>query len=582
MIKKLFKQMVPSQVLSSMTVALCLLIDSIVISRFLGMNSMAAYGFANPILLLFAAFGSFMSTGIQTVCSKAIGNGDEKRLDQCFTVSLTISLIVSTIGVMLVVIFIEPVCVLLGAERGTEVFKLTKDYLLGFIIGAPAFIFAQILVPYMQLAGERVRLVVAVLAMAVVNISLDLVNAFVIKKGMVGMGLASAISYYVAVFIGATYFLKKKHLFVFKFTEFRGKVLSEIFKGGVPTVVNQISLAALVFIINNVMKSEGGDIAVASYSIVSTIATLGYCVGSGISEVSLMLTSMAKEERDENALNDIVRVQISVSMYINLIATAVFLVIAPFVTKLFIADNPLAFKTAVFGLRIFALCLCFSSLNAAFKKYYQGIDMIRFSETISLAQNLVFPAIIVFIFGRLFGVKGVWMFYILGELLSFLYIALYVHFKSKKPIFSHDSFVCLPDEMLDSEKVVFETCIREEKEVEKTSVVAYEFCKNNGFDKKTANYTSLCIEEMANNIIKYGFTPGRDNQIDIRMVKRKDGLSIRIRDNCKNFDPVKYLNMKKSQIEDPSVNIGIRMTFSLVKDVFYLNTLGLNSLTLEL
>ena len=44
MIKKLFRQMLVTQIVSSMTVTLCMLIDSIMIGRFLGVDAMSAYG----------------------------------------------------------------------------------------------------------------------------------------------------------------------------------------------------------------------------------------------------------------------------------------------------------------------------------------------------------------------------------------------------------------------------------------------------------------------------------------------------------------------------------------------------------
>ena len=63
MIKKLFRQMLLTQIVSSMTVTLCMLIDSIMIGRFLGVNAMSAYGLASPLLLVFAALGSLISSG---------------------------------------------------------------------------------------------------------------------------------------------------------------------------------------------------------------------------------------------------------------------------------------------------------------------------------------------------------------------------------------------------------------------------------------------------------------------------------------------------------------------------------------
>ena len=57
---------------------MCLLIDSIMIGRFLGVDSMAAYGLSNPLLLAFATIGSMVSAGVQVMCSKSLGSGDQK------------------------------------------------------------------------------------------------------------------------------------------------------------------------------------------------------------------------------------------------------------------------------------------------------------------------------------------------------------------------------------------------------------------------------------------------------------------------------------------------------------------------
>ena len=162
MIKKTFKEMLVTQIVSNMTVMLCMMVDSMMIGRFLGVAPMTAYGLASPVLLVFAAFGSMLSSGVQVMCGKTLGSGDREAADACFTASAVLAAAVSFGGLVLVVAFARPLCVLLGAGRpepGNEVFGLTKDYLLGFVVGAPAFIGAQIMVPYMQISGNRGRLV---------------------------------------------------------------------------------------------------------------------------------------------------------------------------------------------------------------------------------------------------------------------------------------------------------------------------------------------------------------------------------------------------------------------------------------
>ena len=88
---------------------------------------------------------------------------------------------------------------------------------------------------------------------------------------------------------------------------------------------------------------------------------------------------------------------------------------------------------------------------------------------------------------------------------------------------------------------------------------------------------------MAVNILDYGFVEGRNNRIDIRLVRKRDqDLILRIRDNCEGFDPVNYYEMTKPDENDPARHIGIRMVFKMVKDVKYVNTLGLNNLTIRI
>ena len=75
MIKKLTKQMLLAQVLSVLTTSICMLVDSLVIGRCLGVGAVAAYGLSSPILLIIGGIGTILSAGVQASCSKSIGQG---------------------------------------------------------------------------------------------------------------------------------------------------------------------------------------------------------------------------------------------------------------------------------------------------------------------------------------------------------------------------------------------------------------------------------------------------------------------------------------------------------------------------
>ena len=115
MIRKVFSQMLVAQILSAMTVMICMLVDSIMIGRFLGVDSMTAYGLASPVLLVFAAFGSMLSAGVQVLCGKTVGSGDREGTDVCYSASVILAVMISVTGMLLILLFAGPVSTMLGA-----------------------------------------------------------------------------------------------------------------------------------------------------------------------------------------------------------------------------------------------------------------------------------------------------------------------------------------------------------------------------------------------------------------------------------------------------------------------------------
>lgn len=574
--------MLLTQVLSAMTVVICMLIDSIMIGQFLGVEAMAAYGLASPVLLVFAALGSMLSIGIQVMSGKTMGNGDKEATNACFTTAVFLAGLIALIGVLIVPIFADPICTLLGAgdlSSGSRLFALTKDYLIGFIIGAPAFLFAQIMVPFMQMSGNRTRLIIAVIAMTVSDIVLDVVNVLVFPRNIFGMGLASSLSYYIALAIGVAYFFRKDCIFKFRLKSIRPRRCLRLIRYGLPTVVNQISFVFLVYLLNSILLSIKGNIGVAAYSVISTVANICYSFGTGVGSVALMLASMFFSEEDRNSIYVLVRTMSFYAIVLDVIVTVAVVLVAPaFVTLFLPADLPQARKITVLGVRLFALCLVPCSLNTAFKHYYQGVNRAGFSQLICVLQNFLFTAIYAVILSTFLGTTGVWLSFVCGETTTLLVISLIIWQKNKKVSLSAEAYSLLRPDFGVAPEDCLELSIHSGEEIMTASRSVSEFCRAHGDDTKRTMLISLCIEVMANNIVKHGFSDGKEHSIDIRVFRKQEDWAISIRDNCRNFDPVNYIELHKA--DNSASPTGIRLVMSMVKDAAYVNSLGLNHLTL--
>lgn len=582
MIKKLFREMLVTQIVSAMTVMLCMLIDSIMIGRFLGVDSMSAYGFATPLLLVFAALGSMISAGVQVVCGKTIGSGDREGTDACYSAAMFLSVAISTVGIALVFALLNPLTRLLGAGAASPdnaVFGLTKDYIKGFILGAPAFLCAQVMVPFLQLSGKRTRLVIAVVAMTVSDIVFDLLNVFVFHGGTFGMGLASTLSYYIALAIGLLYFFGKDCMFRFRFRLMRLRVFKDLVAYGIPTVINQISTVLLVLLLNRLLEAAQGTVAVAAYSVISTLTNICYCFGTGIGSVAMMLASVFYTDRDRRSIHELVRLMTIYAILLDVAVMAIDLLVAVPLVTLFLGDDAEAVRIAAFGLRLVVLSIVPSSLNSAFKNYYQGVNRIGFAEVISALQNFVFPALFAFVLSRFLGVTGIWLGYLCGETAALITFSVVVWKHRGRISLSADAYSMLEPGFGTSKENCLERSVQSEGDAIAVSEEAVMFCREHGLASRESMLIGLCIEEMTVNIVRHGFGADRKkHHIDVRLVLEGDVRVIRIRDDCVNFDPVHYLKLHES--DDPTAHIGIRMVMKTAREANYLNSLGWNNLTL--
>ena len=473
---------------------------------------------------------------------------------------------------------------MLGAGRpgpGNTVFEPTREYVKGFIIGAPAFLAAQVMVPYMQLSGNRTRLVVAVAAMIVADVTFDLLNVFVLRGGMFGMGLASSLSYYIALIIGALYFFRKNCMFRFRPRTLRKRTFLNLLQYGMPVVVNQVCVVLQAYLLNQILLNVSGNLGVAAFSVISTMGNTCYCFGTGVAAVALMLSSIFYAEEDRSSLRELVRVMTRYDVILALCVTALVVAFGGAISGLFLGSDPAARALTARGLRLFSLCLVPSALNSTLKNYYQGTNRSGLTQLTSLLQNLTMSVLSAFILSRFLGVTGVWLSFLCGETATLLILSAIVWKRGGRIDLRADTSAMLSPDFGAPAENCLERTVRTLDQAMDVSQQAMDFCRAHGLDARLSNLISLCIEEMTVNIVTHGFVKDtRPHQVDVRLVMQEDSQIIRIRDNCINFDPTHYLELH--QTDDPSAHVGIRMVLAMVKDAYYVNTLGLNNLTLTL
>ena len=576
MIRKLIKQMLAAQTLSALTVSLCLLIDNIMISRFLGLKAIAAYGLANPILLVIGAVGSMLAAGVQVACSRSLGSGSQEETNKGYSSAIALTLGFSLAFMLLVLLLRSPLATIMGAGREGELFDMTRDYLTGFIIGAPASMGALILVPFLQMAGQSSLLIVAVLGMTVADVVLDLLNVMVFHGGMFGMGLASSLSYYIAMVIAMGYFLSKKCVFRFSFKRITMKKIRELFVGGVPAVFNMASSVALVFILNKILLAVGGSDAVAAYAVLMSIGNASNCIATGVGGVSLTLSGILYIEEDRTGLEELLKLLVRYAVILGVAMGVLLLVFAPVLVSIFITKEGSARDMTIQGVRLFALGLIPCCVNNALKNLYQATERVSLTEAISVLEGAVLPSLAAFLFSRFWAVTGVWLYFAAGETLALCCIALLVWRWNHGLSLAPQRFLLLKKDFGVQPENLLETDIRSIQEVTDAAEAAEAFCLRHGQNEMFANRIALCVEEMASNTVQHGFEPGKHNHLSIRVQHKGGRWVLRFRDDCRAFDPVSYAPKGEQDA------LGIRVVMAMADEIRYTYSMNLNNLTIKL
>lgn len=577
MIRKLIRQMLTAQIFSALTVSLCLLIDSVIIGRFLGVESIASYQLASPILLVIGAVGSMLAAGIQVACSKSLGRGSQEETNAGYSSAIALTLAISLPLMLLVLIFSSPMATVMGAGREGALFDQTRSYLVGFIIGAPASMGALILVPFMQMAGRNRLLIAAVLGMTISDIGLDLLNVLVFHGGMFGMGLASSISYYVALVVGCIYFLSKKCMFRFSLRLVTGKKIAELFRSGVPAVFNMASSVILIFLLNKLLLGTGGSDAVAAFSVLNSIGNAANCIATGIGGVSLTLAGILFNEEDRSGLEDVMKQLFRYSVILGLAVGAVLVVLAPVFVGLFVPQAGPVQAMAILGVRLFATGLIPYCISSALKNAYQVMGRELLTEAISLFGSAFFPALAAFILSRFLGTTGIWFYFVAGQLMTLLAICIYIRCLMKTHPWKDGAYLLLKDDFIVPKEDVLDVDIHTLQEMGAAVQEAERFCLSYGESERISKRIALCIEEMAGNTILHGFEKDqKPHHLSVRVLHKKDGWVLRFRDDCRSFDPVHYIPREGKDA------LGIRLTLAMAQEANYIYSLNLNNLTLKL
>ena len=274
LIARLFKDTVIIILLSMFAATIGNTIDGIITGKFLGTEAIAAFGLTVPYQRFMSIFPSVLAIGMQILCSKALGRGDLREANGIFSLAITAGLAVMVFLTGATFLFSAQIADLLGAENFGGIHSLTIDYLESYSLSLPAMAAVSILTPIMQLDSDRHRALVSVIMLSVSDIIADLISVFVFDGGIWGIGIATAVSYWLAAGVLLLHFVKPESNFIYLPKAMNIAYLRKMTSFGTPMILGRGSSVLCTNFLAKMSLALAGGAGLAAYSAVWNLSSL--------------------------------------------------------------------------------------------------------------------------------------------------------------------------------------------------------------------------------------------------------------------------------------------------------------------
>lgn len=404
---KLLRQYAIPAIIAMTASSLYNMVDRIFIGQ--GVSALAISGLAVtfPLMNLAAAFGSLVGVGASTLISVKLGQRDYKTAQQVLGNVLVLNTIIGVVFMLFALLFLDPILLFFGASEQT--IGYARDYMIIILLGNPITHIYLGLNSVLRSAGHPQKAMYATIMTVVLNSILDPLFIFGFKWGIQGAAIATILSQLVALLWQFKLFSNKDELLHFHRGIFhlRRRIVFDSLAIGMAPFMMNLAACFIVILINNGLKSHGGDLAIGAYGIVNSVAFLFVMIVMGLNQG---MQPIAGYNYGALQMNRVIGVLRKTIFYATLITTAGFLageLMPRLIVRIFTPDETLT-DLAVYGMRITVMFFPLVGFQMVVSNFFQSIGMAKKAIFLSLTRQVIFLIPFLLILPHFWGITGVW------------------------------------------------------------------------------------------------------------------------------------------------------------------------------
>lgn len=393
-------------------------IDSFFVAK-LGGNAFTAISIAFPMQMLVLAFAIGVGIGTNSLIARKLGEGKIDEATVTARTGLFLAIVNAVIFVFIGLIFSKPFISMFSENQ--EVISMGTTYLT-IVTAVSAGMFIEILCSKtLQATGNMMIPMVSQLIGAVTNIILDPVMIFGLigfpKLGISGAAIATVIGQLTAMTYVLIMFKVKSHdiHLTLKGLKLKKENVLNIYKVGAPTIVMNAIGSVTTTGLNAILMSFS-ETAIAVLGIYFKLQSFVFMPVFGLTQGAMPIMGYNFGANKKKRFYKTFYLSLTVTIIIMSLGLLMFQLIPGQLLSIFGQRSDIG----IYALKTISLCFLPAAFGIIITTMFQSVGHGMKSLVMSLLRQLVFILPGAFLFGKIFGLNGVWYCYPFAELFCVL------------------------------------------------------------------------------------------------------------------------------------------------------------------
>lgn len=370
----------------------------------LGESQQAATGILFTLQAIIQAIAFMLGQGGGTLVSKALADKNQRQASKYVSTAFFTGIALGIVVMVLGISFLNPFMRLLGSTE--TILPYARQYGVCVLATCPIVIASFILNNNLRYEGKAFYAMIGLTAGGVLNIFGDWLLVLHFDFGVLGAGIATAVSQVVSFLLLLIFYITKAQSTIsIKSISRAPRDLLLIMRLGFPALIRQGLSSFSGGLLNNLTRPYG-DVAIAAMSVVNRFSMFVMCVGLGIGQGFQPVASFNYQAKEYKRVKKSLLITMGIGFVFIACLSIPAMIFSSEIVYLF-QKSPRVIEIGSQALRYSCVGALFMALSVPVNMLYQSIRKPAMSSFLSMLRSGLMLIPVLLIGTHFFGLLGV-------------------------------------------------------------------------------------------------------------------------------------------------------------------------------